>query len=735
VTAVVGDRPPGAGPETGDLDALLNPRSVALVGATERSAWSVNAHANLRRFSPHVRVHCVAPRGGQVHGQEAHVSLADLPEAIDLAYVMTPRETVPDMIRGAAAAGAKAVVVLTAGFGELADGGSHQQALVDAAHESDVVLLGPNGGGLLNLNDGVVAFGLHVPELPAAGPAAFVLHSGGLIKPVLSLCVAWGVGVAGVVSSGNEAALTAAQLAAHQLEDDRVGAVGLFLETVRDPEEFRALAARAVALDKPIVALTVGRSEVAQRAAVAHTGALAGDAAATSAALAALGIIEVRSLEELVATTALLSRGFRPAGRRLGVVGASGGAGELLAERATDVGLTLPPLDEAARSALTEVLPDISSAQNPLDVTGIATSDPSLPLKALARLASGAEHVFDALVFQAFVLPGDVTDPDLAARQRERFAEIAAAVRDVPVPVVLQDPVSAPLSRLAREILAAEDLIRVPGTEHGLAAVGHAATWVARSAELMHRQPPAPRDLTLDERLVGRALTEAESLDLVARAGVPVVPHVVARTADEAVAAAAGLGGPVAMKVSSVDVQHKSDVGGVRLGVWGDDAVAAAYEEITSGVAAAQPDARLDGVLLAPMRSGGVELVVGVNRDAVWGPVLVLGLGGVFVEVFGDVALRPLPLGRADVLDMLAELRAAPLLRGARGTGPVDVEAVVDAVLALADVAHALGDSFQSLEINPLRSHADGAEALDCLVVWRDPDLLTPHPQHGGDEA
>jgi succinyl-CoA synthetase beta subunit len=307
----------------------------------------------------------------------------------------------------------------------------------------------------------------------------------------------------------------------------------------------------------------------------------------------------------------------------------------------------------------------------------------------------------------------------------------------VPVPVVLQDPVSAPLSELSKRILRQEGLTRVPGTEHGVAAIGHAATWVARRNELLRRQSRAQARMEIDGALIGRTLTEAEALDLVSRAGVPVVPHRVAPSAAAAVAAAADLGVPVAMKISSVDIQHKSDVGGVLLDVEGDEEVAAAYEQITASVAERQPGARLEGVLLAPMRSGGVELLVGVNRDAVWGPVVVLGLGGIFVEIFGDVALRPLPLDHSDVLEMLAELRGASLLKGVRGSGPVDMEGVVNAVLALADLATALGEELQSIEINPLRSHPDGVEALDCLVVWREPhDQHDPRSiHHGGDDA
>ncbi|MFN7150329.1 MAG: acetate--CoA ligase family protein [Microthrixaceae bacterium] len=351
----------------------------------------------------------------------------------------------------------------------------------------------------------------------------------------------------------------------------------------------------------------------------------------------------------------------------------------------------------------------------------------------LARLARGAGKGFDTLVFQAFVLPaGPSGDETAATAQRGRFAEIAAAVRRVPVPVVLQDPVSAPLSPLAREILHDENLVRVPGTELGLAAISHAVRWTARRAELLETGRSSPRQVAVDPSLIGRPLTEAEGLDLMEKAGVPVVPHIVVRSVDEAVAAASRLGGPVAMKISSVDVLHKSDIGGVVLGVTGADAVAAAYDQITTRVAERLPEARLGGVLVAPMRTGGVELVLGVNRDAVWGPVLLVGLGGVFVEVFGDVALRPLPLSRTEVLDMLAELRGAPLLKGARGSEPVDLESLVDAVLALADLAHALGDDYQSIEVNPLRADASGVEALDSLVEWNDNHA---DDQHGGEEA
>lgn len=714
------------------LEALLRPRSIALVGATDRSAWSVQVHANLRRYSPSIAVHCVNPRGGEVHGQPAVASLADLAGQVDLVYVMTRRETVPSMLLEAAEAGAGAAIVLTAGFGEISDGSDHQQALLDAVAASGMVVLGPNGSGLINLHDGVVAFAPGVPELPETGGASFVLHSGGLMKPLLGLATAWGVGVGVLATTGNEAALTAAQLAAGLLEDPRTRAVGLFLETVRDPGRFRALAARAAELDKPLVALTVGRSEVAQRAAAAHTGALVGDAEAASAVLASLGVLEVSSVEELVATTDLLARGFRPEGGRMAVVGASGGACELLAERSAEVGLDLPMLSPEAAAALQEVLPDISHAHNPLDITGAATSDPNLPVNALDRIAEHAPGAFDAIVFQAFVLPaGPAADPEVVAVQRGRFDQIAAAARRSPVPVVLQDPVAVPLNPAARAILRDTGLVRVPGSEIGLAAVGHAVRWVAHRRRILAAAPDTTALPAIDAGLVGRALSEAEALGLLSAAGVPVVPHVLATTTEQAAAAVAELGAPVALKICSPDILHKSDVGGVALGV-GPDQLTTAYDEMVARVAARMPGARIDGVLVAPMRSGGVELVVGVNRDPIWGPMLLVGLGGVFVEVLHDVAVRPLPVTAAEVREMFTGLRGAAVLQGARGRAPVDLDRVADAVLALSRLALALEESAQSIEINPLRADAGAVEALDALIVWR--EASGSADQHGGEE-
>ncbi|GII78560.1 pimeloyl-CoA synthetase [Sphaerisporangium rufum] len=717
---------PGAGPDASpDLAPLFRPRSVALVGATERSMWSVNTFANLRHHSPDIAVHCVNPRRDRVHGVRSAPSLAAIGEPVDLAYIMSPRDTVPRVLREAAGCGAGAAIVLTAGFGETPDGRAAQRELVEVAAETGIRVLGPNGNGFVDVAGGVVPFGLRLPPLPAPGRASFVLQSGGLMKPLLCLARSWGVGVGLLANTGNEAVLSCTDVARYLVERAETGAVGLFLEAFRDPAAFRALAHRAVELDRPLVVLPVGRSEAARSAAMSHTGALTGDSAVTSAVLRGLGVVEVTSLEELLATTDLLARGLRPGGGRLAVVSASGGSCELLADQAAEQGLTLPPLPPAAVRGLTAILPEFAHVANPLDVTGYATVDPALPARAAEVVGRAGAGRFDLMLFQAFVSPPGSP----SAADRAHFAGLAGTLHALPMPAVLQDEVAVGLGDFARELFAELDLVRLPGIEVGLRAVAGAVRYTARRRRLV-TGPGAEAAAGTGSRTeagadppAGRAplppgpWSEAVALGLLARGGVPVVPHRLAGGVAAAVAAAREIGGRVVLKICSPDIAHKSDIGGVVLGVQGDVAVADAYAALMSAAAARAPAARIDGVLVTAFRPGGLELIAGVRRDRVWGPVLVLGFGGVLVEVLADVAIRPLPVGTPEVLEMLGELRGAALLRGARGAPDADAGAIAEAVRALAGTALSWGDGWESVEVNPLRVDGTVVEALDALLA------------------
>ncbi|MGI5242205.1 acetate--CoA ligase family protein [Dactylosporangium sp. CA-139066] len=699
-----------------DLSPLFRPRSVALVGATERSNWSVNTFNNLRRYSPDVTVHCVSPSRQSVHGMLAAPTLTALGEPVDLAYIMAPRQYVPDLVREAGTLGIRGAVVLTAGFGETEDGKALQRELVAAAAETGVRVLGPNVSGYIDVGRSIVPFGLALPALADPGGASFVLQSGGLMKPVLSLANAWGIGVGSIIGTGNEAALSTTDVAAHLLDDPQTRAIGLFVEGFRDPGAFRALARRADELDRPIVALAVGRSDVARRAALSHTGSLAGDSLVTSAVLADLGVVEVHSMEELVATTGLLAAGVRPAGDRVAVVGASGGGCELIADKAADVGLRLPDLPEPAMAGLKELLPDFSDVHNPLDVTGYATVDIELPIKAAEVIAGTAADDYDVVLFQAFVTPPD--DPPDPGGVRRHFTAIAETAHALGIPLLLQDEVAAGMGSFARGLFRELGLIRLPGVEVGLRALAHAVRYTGRRSRPRNPAPPlaAPREPLPAGN--GR-WSEAQALAALREFGLPAVPFRIAGDEGSAVAYAREFGGPVALKVVSPDIAHKTEAGGVELGIHGDAEVAAAYRRMHDTVARRAPGAAVDGVLVAPMRAGGVELIIGVNRDPTWGPILLVGLGGVLVEVLQDVALRPLPVTADDVHTMLAGLKGAALLDGPRGTAPVDHDALARAVASVAAAAQAWGDRWESIEVNPLRVDGSLVEALDALVQWR----------------
>jgi acetate---CoA ligase (ADP-forming) len=699
------------------LAELFSPRSVALVGATDRSMWSRYTHQNLRAFSPGVDVYRVHPRHEVVHGEPVHRSIAAIGQPVDLAYVMVPTTEVLNVLEQAADAGIRNAVILTAGFGETGpEGRALEERVVTLARERDMLLLGPNGNGFINAAGAVAPYGLPIAPPLQAGPLGIVLQSGGLASVVLHMASSRNIGISRLVATGNEAMVTATDVLAYLVADPETRAVAAFLESIRDPERFRELAAAALDAGKAVVVLKVGRSAAGQQAALAHTGAIVGDDAVVRAALRQLGVVQVDSLEDLLVTSGLLAYHQRPLGRRLAAVTASGGACDLIADRATDEGIVLPAFPEETARGLAEVLPEFSNPRNPLDVTGYVVVDSTISHRALQVVVDGALGTYDTIVYQATVPQNPPPDPDLVLN---RFRAVKATVERSSVPVVVQSASSTDVSAYARSVLAEVDLHVLNGIEHGMTAIGRAVDWHERRARLLAR-PPAPR-LPRGGR-AGQPHGEAEVRAVLEAGGVPVVPARLATTAEEAVAAARELGLPAVLKVASPDVAHKTEAGGVALDLRRPEEVADAFEAVTASVRRAVPGARVDGVLVSPMRAGGVQLLVSVRRDPAWGPVLAVGLGGVWVEVLEDASLRLLPVTVEDVEEALGELRGAALLRGARGQAPVSTRRVAEAAVAIARVAEELGDGLDTLEVNPLWAAGDAVEVLDALVVWRGPE-------------
>jgi acetate---CoA ligase (ADP-forming) len=697
------------------LRSFYAPRSVALVGASEGSGWARFIVESLRTAGlpgPIVPVH---RRLETAFGQPVRRSLRDLDEPVDLAFCMVPTDAVESVLHDAAEAGIRNIIVLASGYGEGGDEGrERERRLADIAIDRDLTVLGPNCLGFVNAHAQAAPFGLHLIKPLLAGPVGIVLQSGALASAVMAFSRAKAIGISLLTSMGNEAVITSADLIEHLIEDEATKVIALFLESIREPDRFLELADRALAAGKPIVALKVGRSPAGEAAALAHTGAVAGDDAVVAAVLRQHGVVRTNSLEELLVTAGMFGYGRPLPGRRMGVVTASGGACDIIADRAHDEGIEIPDFASATVERLTKVLPPFASVRNPLDITGYGLAD------AAAAAATPGDASLNAVVddpgvdfiLNAVAVPTDAPpDPTIVHR---RLAAIVATQNRTDKPIVHFVYTCTDLSAYGREVLAEHGLHVLGGMEFGLKAVSHALRWNEARSRI-----PAQRRAEVIEPAVIEAIdgpwSEARSRDFVSGYGVPVVPAELVTTAEDAVEAARRLGFPVAAKVCAAALTHKSDIGGVALRLGDQAAVRDGFERVLQAGRSQTGD--VEGVLVSPMRGTGIELFAGVTVDPAFGPVLAVGLGGVFIEVLRDVSLRALPVGADEVERMLGELRGAAVLNGARGTGPVDVAAVAKAVAALADAALALGPGLRTIELNPLWVNGSTVEALDVLVV------------------
>jgi acyl-CoA synthetase (NDP forming) len=710
------------------LRALFAPRRIALVGASDTSGWSKLIIDSLDKVGfggSWVPVH---PRHSAAFGRPVAPSLSSIDDGVDLAYILAPQRAVEAVLADAAAAGVRHAVVLAAGYSETGpEGAELQERLVDIAVAHQMTLLGPNGLGYINATAKVAPYGLGIPTPPKQGGVGVVLQSGALATTVLNLHRERGVGLSLLVSMGNEAMVRAADVMEYLIEDESTKVISLFLEGIRDAERFSALAARALAAGKPIVALKVGSTPAGQRSAAAHTGAVAGDDAVVDAAFRQFGVIRVTSLEELVVTAGLLAEGPALGGRRMGVITASGGCNDFIVDRASAEGIEIPKLmPDTVQRLREEAVPDFGSPDNPVDVTGYGLAEDSMSEEtqfSAALEAVTADPSIDFVLFMGVYVPESRLDEghDLLDRQTRCLAEIMARS---PVPVVSISEAFGSLGSYQCEFLDRHGIHLLGGMNLGIGAIGHALRWHERRGRgpASEEAPPAPgaRDLGALSDLDG-PWPEVAGRQLLEGAGVPVVPARLASRAEDAVAAAAGLGFPVVLKAQAKGLVHKSDIGGVVVGLDSAAAVAEAFATIAARTREAMPAAQFDGVLVSPMRQGGLELLAGINRDPVFGLTLAVGLGGVWVELLRDVGLRVLPATRSDVLELLGDLRSAPLLNGHRGAEPVNLGRVADAVLRLCEAAEAVGPDLVSVEVNPFWCRGDQIEALDVLVITDKP--------------
>jgi acyl-CoA synthetase (NDP forming) len=678
-----------------DLTPLFEPRSVALVGASsDRMKWGGWFAISLLGQAGHPPIHMVSRRAGDVFGQQAVPSLLDLEQAPDLAILSIPAAAVEGAVADAATLGVKAVAVIAAGFGEMGtEGRALQERIVETARTAGMLLLGPNCLGLLDTHAGLNATGGDQPT----GGVSLVSQSGNLALEVGLLLTAERQGFARFVSVGNQADLTIPDMLWSLVDHEPTRVVACYVEDPKDGPAFVAAVRALAEAGKPPLVIKAGRTDVGARAAHSHTGALAGSARVFAAALRDAGGIPVASPGELVDRARALLGGARSRGRRVAVLADGGGHGVLAADLLTDAGFELAPLAAETAARVQPHLP-LTQVSNPVDLAGAGESDISTFAHITEALVDD-ENV-DSVLYTGF-FGGYASYSPQAGEQELAVSARIAELRDAsgkPLLIQSMQVPSRPPAILGLDDRAVPTYARIESAILGLDAV------VARDAAPLRSPQPAPRTEIV------RA-TYPEARELLQAAGLAFLDGGLA-VDDAAVARiAADLGGPVALKAVSPDLLHKTDAGGVVLGI---DPAAAAAAAATMRARVGIP---LDGIFVERMAPAeGVDLVVGARRDPTFGPVVLVGVGGIFVETLDDVVLTLAPADPAHVEALLRSLRAWPLLAGARGAPPVDVAAAARAACVIGDVLHGRPD-LAEIEVNPLRATAAGVFFLDARIV------------------
>jgi acetate---CoA ligase (ADP-forming) len=709
------------------LREFFAPRSIAMVGASDTSGWArfiVASSGTVGYAGPLITVH---PAHATAFGKPTVPNLRDLAEPVDLAFILAPLHAVESVLDDAGAAGVRGAIVLASGYREVGrEGRDLEDLMVARARANGITVLGPNCLGFLNAHARCAPFALSVPPPLTAGPVGIALQSGALASVVLAFARSRAIGVSTLATMGNESMISTLDVLDYLVEDENTRVICLFLEEIGDAEKFARAAEKADQAGKPIVALKVGSSPAGRQAALAHTGSVAGNDAVVDAVLRQLNVIRVTSLEDLLCTAALLGYDRWPSGRRMGVLTASGGACDIIADSANAQGIEIPDFAPETAAAIAKHLPPFAAAKNPLDVTGYVLANARVStLNPIDNALDAAvqDPGLDFVLFSGVTLP-DARPPDesLAAMIERRVAWLEQRMASSPIPVIPVGATCVDLSEYGRQLLGRHHIHLLGGMEFGIRALGNALRWVEGHGTVRHVPATRPGQ---DRRPVRTAASrvdasgawsEAAARRLLEAWGVPVVTAELVQSADEAVDAARRIGLPAAVKICSAQITHKSDIGGVMLGLSTEAQIRAGYEQVLA--AGRRVDgASIDGVLVSGMRAGGVELLAGVTMDPAFGPVLALGLGGIWVEVLQDTSLRVLPVDADEVKRMLGELRGLPLLRGARGTRPADLDVLAGVISMLGDAAVSLNGALRALEVNPLWVNGDQVEALDVLVV------------------
>jgi len=690
------------------LGPLLNPDSVAIIGASDNPARIGGRPLRYMRdagFSG--RIYPVNPNRESVQGLPAFASITAVPEPVDTAIIAVAAPAVVDIAEACAAANVKAVIIFSAGFAEMDDDGRRRQdALTAIARTTPMRIVGPNCLGVYNSALGF--FGTFTSTIeggrPTPGQVGLVSQSGAYGSHLSLVATLRGIGIRFWVTTGNECDVDVAETIGWLARHPDVSVIVAYAEGVRDRERLFASLALARERGKPVIFQKVGRTEVGAAAIRSHTAALAGADAVYDGVFRQFGVYRARNTEEMLDVAYAATFGTFPASRRIGLMTISGGVGVQMADEAVERGLEVTPMSDAAQARLKTLLP-YASPRNPVDITAQAFNDLTLVTANLDAML--AEGTYDAIVaFFTFVAAATAMVEPISETLR------AAKRRHPDCLLILSIVGPADIVRRYEEAGCPvfEDPVRAVRVVDALSRFSEA---FARPTPPLARTPPAPAPLPAPP------IGEHTAKRILAEAGLPVVEERLSSTARAAVSAATELGFPVALKIASADILHKTEAGGVELGLATADDVAQAFAAVTGRARLARPDARIEGVLVSHMVTGGVETILGVQDDPTFGPVVMFGLGGIFVEMLKDVAFRVAPFEEDEAHRMMREVKGFPLLDGARGRPRCDLDALAAALAALSRFAAAHAGHLHSAELNPVMVLAEGQGlvALDALIV------------------
>jgi len=685
---------------------LLNPQSVAVIGASDDpSRIGGRPIAYMRGQGYLGKIFPVNPNRTTVQGLTAYPNVAALPETPDVAIVIVPASAALESVTALAERGCAAAILFTAGFAEVGpEGAAAQQQLVDAAHKHGMRLIGPNSLGVINPCNhfyGTFATGCEL-AFPKAGSVAIISQSGAYGAHLMAVSTANDIGLSAVILTGNEADLTVGDMLQMVVQNPATKVIMLYSEGIRESAGLLAGLDAARRARKPVLMMKVGRSAVGSAAAQSHTASIAGDDRVTDAVLKEFGVVRVQTTEQMLDIARLATRGIYPANNTLGVITVSGGAGVIISDAADAIGLPMPEMPPESQERLLKLLP-FAAPRNPVDVTAQYLNEMSLISTFTDALIAEGKYTS---ILGFFTYTGGVAS--VAPRLREQLKIARSKHPDCIFVLSLMASREQIREYESDGFIVFEDPSRAVVAIEAMGQFGRA---FAKPPRL-----PAPKYASIT--LPSQNPSEAQAKQLLSQAGIASAPEEVCTSVETAVIAAKKIGFPVAMKIVSPDIQHKSEIGGVLLDIHDELGVREGFSLLMQRGKTAVPHARLDGVLVAKQLKGGVECILGIHQDPVFGPVAMFGLGGIFVEILQDVVLHRCPFGPDVAEEMIRSIKGAPLLLGARGRPVADIQALAEMLSQLSAFAIAAGPRLQSIDLNPVlaMSQGQGAYAVDAVI-------------------